>query len=177
MQEIAMNILDIAYNSIKAKANLIEIIIHDSSKLNIINIQIIDNGKGMDEQTVKNVTNPFYTTRTTRKVGLGVPMFKENIEATGGTFKIESEVGKGTIVTGEFVKDHLDTPPMGNIVDTIITLIQADDKIDYLFKYTKDESNFILDTKEVKKILDGVPINQPEIIIWLKDYIKEGLQV
>ena len=167
MQEIAMNILDIAYNSIKAQANLIKIIIHDSSKLNIINIQIIDNGIGMDKTTVKNVIDPFYTTRTTRKVGLGVPMFKENIEATGGTFKIESEVGKGTHVTGEFIKNHLDTPPMGNIVETIITLIQ----------YTSDKLEFILDTQEIKKILEGVPINQPEIIVWLKEYIKEGLQL
>ena len=167
MQEIAMNILDIAYNSIKAQANLIKIIIHDSSKLNIINIQIIDNGIGMDKTTVKNVIDPFYTTRTTRKVGLGVPMFKENIEATGGTFKIESEVGKGTHVTGEFIKNHLDTPPMGNI----------DEKINYLFKYTSDKLEFILDTQEIKKILEGVPINQPEIIVWLKEYIKEGLQL
>lgn len=177
MQEIAMNILDIAYNSIKAQANLIKIIIHDSSKLNIINIQIIDNGIGMDKTTVKNVIDPFYTTRTTRKVGLGVPMFKENIEATGGTFKIESEVGKGTHVTGEFIKNHLDTPPMVNIVETIITLIQADEKINYLFKYTSDKLEFILDTQEIKKILEGVPINQPEIIVWLKEYIKEGLQL
>ncbi|MEI3325903.1 MAG: ATP-binding protein [Thomasclavelia sp.] len=90
MQEIAMNILDIAYNSIKAKANLIKIFIHDSSKLNIISIQIIDNGSGMDKTTVKKVIDPFYTTRTTRKVGLGIPMFKENIEATGGKFSIKS---------------------------------------------------------------------------------------
>lgn len=177
MQEIAMNILDIAYNSIKAQAKLIEIIIHDSTKLNIISINIIDDGCGMDAKTVKNVTNPFYTTRTTRKVGLGIPMFKENIEATGGFFEISSEVGKGTKVTGEFVKNHIDTPPMGNIVETIITLIQADEKIDYLFKYTSDNLTFILDTKEIKKILEGVPINQPEIIIWLKEYIKEGLQL
>lgn len=175
MQEIAMNILDIAYNSIKAKASVIKILIYDSSKLNIIKIQIIDDGIGMDLETIKNVINPFYTTRTTRKVGLGIPMFKENIEATGGNFSIESTIGKGTRVTGEFVKNHIDTPPMGNIVDTIITLIQANDKIDYLFKYTSDESEFVLDTKEIKKILDGVAINLPEIIIWLKDYIKEGL--
>lgn len=175
MQEIAMNILDIAYNSIKAKANLIEIIIHDSCKLNIINIQIIDNGKGMDQETVKKVIDPFYTTRTTRKVGLGIPIFKENIEATGGKFEIASTVNVGTKVMGEFVKNHLDTPPMGNIVDTIITLIQANDKIDYLFKYINDTNEFILDTREVKTLLEGVPINQPEIILWLKDYIKEGL--
>ena len=176
MQEIAMNILDIAYNSIKAKANLIKILIYDSSKSNIIKIQIIDNGTGMSQETINKVVDPFYTTRTTRKVGLGIPMFKENIEATGGNFSIESTLGKGTTITGEFVKDHIDTPPMGNLVDTIITLIQADDKIDYLFKYTSDDFEFFFDTNEIKVILDGVAINLPEIIVWLKDYIKEGLR-
>lgn len=175
MQEIAMSILDIAYNSIKAKASLIKIFIHDSSKSNIISIQIIDNGTGMDQETVNKVIDPFYTTRTTRKVGLGIPMFKENIEATGGNFSIKSVINEGTEVSGEFVKNHIDTPPMGNIVETIITLIQADDKIDYLFKYTSDDFEFILDTKDIKQILDGVAINLPEVIIWLKNYIKEGL--
>ena len=174
MQEIAMSILDIAYNSIRANASLIKILIHDSNNLNIINIQIIDNGKGMEQATIKKVIDPFYTTRTTRKVGLGIPMFKENIEATGGKFSIESTINVGTKVEGEFVKGHIDCPPMGNI-DTIITLIQADDKIDYLFKYTSDNFEFVLDTKEIKKILDGIPINLPDVIIWLKDYIKEGL--
>ena len=162
MQEIAMSILDIAYNSIRANASLIKILIHDSNNLNIINIRIIDNGKGMEQATIKKVVDPFYTTRTTRKVGLGIPMFKETINV-------------GTKVEGEFVKRHIDCPPMGNIVDTIITLIQADDKIDYLFKYTSDDFEFVLDTKEIKKILDGIPINLPDVIIWLKDYIKEGL--
>ena len=175
MQEIAMNILDIAYNSIKAQANLIKIIIEDSSKLDIIRIKIIDNGQGMNQETINKVTDPFYTTRTTRKVGLGIPIFKENIEATGGMFSIESKLNQGTIVTGEFIKSHIDTPPMGNIVETITTLIQANDKIDYLFKYTSDDFEFILDTKEIKELLDGVAINLPEIIVWLKNYIKEGL--
>ncbi|MFQ6794099.1 ATP-binding protein [Thomasclavelia sp.] len=176
MQEIAMNILDIAYNSIRAKASLIKILILDSSKQNIIEIKIIDNGKGMDQKTIDRVCDPFYTTRTTRKVGLGIPMFKESIEATGGHFKISSTLNVGTEVVGCFVKDHIDRPPMGNIVDTLITLIQADEKIDYLFEYKTDDFNFILDTKEVKEILGDVLINEPEIIIWLKDYIKEGLQ-
>ena len=125
----------------------------------------------------KKVIDPFYTTRTTRKVGLGIPMFEENIEATGGKFSIESTINVGTKVEGEFVKGHIDCPPTGEyfFVDTIITLIQADDKIDYLFKYTSDDFEFVLDTKEIKKILDGIPINLPDVIIWLKDYIKEGL--
>ena len=177
MQEIAMNILDIAYNSIRAKATFIQILILDSSKQNVIEIKIIDNGCGMDQKTIAKVCDPFYTTRTTRKVGLGIPIFKENIEATGGTFTISSSLGNGTEVIGSFVKDHLDTPPMGNIVDTIITLIQADEKIDYLFKYTTDDFEFKLDTREIKEILDDVLINEPEIIIWLKNYIKEGLQL
>ena len=95
MQEIAMSILDIAYNSIRANASLIKILIHDSNNLNIINIRIIDNGKGMEQATIKKVVDPFYTTRTTRKVGLGIPMFKENIEATGGKFSIESTINVG----------------------------------------------------------------------------------
>lgn len=177
MQEIAMNILDIAYNSIRAKATLIQILILDSIKQNIIGIKIIDNGCGMDQKNIARVCDPFYTTRTTRKVGLGIPIFKESIEATGGTFTITSSLGSGTEVIGVFVKNHLDTPPMGNIVDTMITLIQADEKIDYLFRYTTDDFEFKLDTRKIKEILDDVLINQPEIIIWLKDYIKEGLRL
>lgn len=176
MQEIAMNILDIVYNSIRAKANLIEISIHDSSRLNIIDIQIKDNGIGMSQEMLYKVTDPFYTTRTTRKVGLGIPMFKEEIEATGGKFSIISTLNVGTTIKGIFIKNHLDCPPMGNIVDTLITLIQANDKIDYLFKYTNDEFEFILNTKEIKQILDGISISEPTVIVWLKDYIKEGLK-
>ncbi len=177
MQEIAMNILDIVYNSIKAKAKLIKILIIDSILENVISVEIIDDGCGMDEATVEKVTSPFYTTRTTRKVGLGVPLFKENVEATGGHFLIESEPGKGTRIMGSFVKDHLDTPPMGDIIATMVTLLQANADIDYLFKYRTDENEFVLDTKEVKQMLDGVPINEPEIIIWLKDYMKEGINL
>lgn len=175
MQEIAMNILDIVYNSIRAKAKLIKILIFDSIKENVIDIEIDDDGCGMDEETVKKVINPFYTTRTTRSVGLGVPLFKENVEATGGSFSIDSRLNEGTEIKGSFVKNHLDTPPMGDIVETILTLIQADENIDYLFEYKTDTNDFILDTKEVKKILDGVKINEPDVLMWLKDYIKEGL--
>ncbi|WP_294579867.1 ATP-binding protein [uncultured Thomasclavelia sp.] len=176
MQEIAMNILDIAYNSIRAGATMIKVLITDSLKQNIIEIKIIDNGKGMDKETLTKVTDPFYTTRTTRKVGLGIPIFKENIEATGGHFDIESTVNIGTSVTGIFVKDHLDTPPMGNIVDTMVTLIQADEKINYIFEYNTDDFNFTLDTCQIKEILgNDVSITEPQIIMWLKDYMKEGL--
>lgn len=175
MQDIAMHILDIAYNSIRALATNIKIRIDDLKSKNIIQIEIEDNGKGMDKETLSHVTDPFYTTRTTRKVGLGVPLFKEGAIMTGGNFEIQSIVGKGTKISATYVKDHLDTPPLGDLAETLVTLIQADDTIDYYFVYRNDDKEFILDTKEIKNILEDVKINEPEIILWLKDYIKEGL--
>ncbi|MDD8048525.1 MAG: ATP-binding protein [Thomasclavelia sp.] len=177
MPEIAMNILDIVYNSIRAKATLIKIIINDSIKNNIIDILVEDNGCGMDEETLKNVTNPFYTTRTTRNVGLGIPLLKESAINTGGKFNISSIKGSGTKISCSFVKDNIDTPAMGDIVETMITLIQGDENIDYIFEYKTDKNDFKMNTKEIKEILDGVEINKPEILLWLKDYMKEGLNL
>lgn len=175
MDELALNILDIAYNSIRAKATLIQIHIIDSLKDNVICIDIIDNGCGMSEEQVEKVIDPFYTTRTTRSVGLGVPLFKQNAELTGGFLKINSLINNGTSVETMFVKNHIDTPMMGNLIDTIATLIQANENIDYEFKYTSDSVCFEMNTKDMKDILGDVKINEPEVILWLKDYIKEGL--
>ncbi|MBS5114293.1 MAG: sensor histidine kinase [Erysipelotrichaceae bacterium] len=177
MKDIAMHILDIAYNSIRALSSLITINIVDSMIQNKIEITIQDNGKGMSEETLKQVINPFYTTRTTRRIGLGIPLFKEGVEMTGGKFKITSQLNEGTTTYGCYVKNHLDTPPMGDLCETIITLIQANANIDYLITYQNDKTSFCLDTKEIKKILDGISINEPEIILWLKDYIKEGMSL
>lgn len=175
MDELALNILDIAYNSIRANASLIEIHIIDSVKDNYISIEIIDNGCGMNQEQVEKVIDPFYTTRTTRNVGLGIPLFKQNAELTGGMFKITSAVGKGTCVKTMFVKDHIDTPMMGNLIDTIATLIQANESIDYEFIYKNDDLSFQMNTKDMKDILGDVQINEPEVILWLKEYMKEGL--
>ncbi|MEG0367335.1 MAG: ATP-binding protein [Coprobacillus sp.] len=175
MDELALNILDIAYNSIRANASLIQIHIEDSCVNNLISIDIIDNGYGMTKKQVDKVIDPFYTTRTTRSVGLGIPLFKQNAELTGGMFSIDSEVNVGTHVKAEFVKDNIDTPMMGDIVDTIATLIQANENIDYEFIYKSDDISFEMNTKDMKDILGEVKINEPEVILWLKEYIKEGL--
>ncbi len=177
MDEIALNILDIAYNSIRAHATLIKIMVTDSIKDNKINIIIEDNGDGMDKKTVNQVTDPFYTTRTTRKVGLGIPLFKQTAELTGGYLHIQSTPGQGTCVETQFVKNHIDTPMMGNVVDTMLTLIQANENIDYIFAYKTDKNDFILDTREMKDILGDVKINEPEVLLWIKDYMKEGLGI
>lgn len=175
MDELALNILDIAYNSIRAHANDINIKIIDSNEKNIIAIFIEDNGDGMDRETVDKVIDPFYTTRTTRKVGLGIPLFKQNAELTGGYLKIDSIVCQGTKVEAQFIKDHIDTPVMGDIIETMMTLIQANENIDYVFEYETDDNDFIMNTKEMKDILGDVKITEPEVLMWLKDYMKEGL--
>lgn len=175
MDELALNVLDIAYNSIKAQATHISIAIIDSFQQNIIDIVIEDDGIGMDQDEVKKVTDPFYTTRTTRQVGLGIPLFKQSAEMTGGFLKINSVKGQGTCLHAQFIKNHIDTPIMGNIIETMTTLIQANDNIDYIFHYHSDDVDFIMNTQEMKEILGEVKITEPEVILWLKDYMKEGL--
>lgn len=176
MDELALHILDIAYNSLRANATLIQIFIEDSQKQNKIHIEIKDNGDGMDKQTIQRVVDPFYTTRTTRKVGLGIPLLKQNTELTGGYLTIDSSLHQGTCVICEFVKDHIDTPIMGNMIETMLTLIQANENIDYEFIYKTDDFEFIMNTKDMKDILGDVKINSPEVIVWLKDFMKEGLR-
>ncbi|WP_050635650.1 ATP-binding protein [Candidatus Stoquefichus sp. SB1] len=176
MDELALNILDIAYNSIRADASFVRISILDSIKQNIIHIEIEDNGKGMTADTIEKVTDPFYTTRTTRVVGLGVPLFKQNAELTGGSLTIQSQLQVGTRVTAQFIKNHIDTPIMGDIIETMLTLIQADEQIDYEFEYVTDENSFVMKTKEMKEILGDVKITEPEVLLWIKEFMKEGLQ-
>lgn len=175
MDELALNILDIAYNSLRAHAHCIGIYIVDSVQENIIDIRIEDDGDGMSDDELAQVTDPFFTTRTTRKVGLGIPLFKQNAELTGGYFVITSQKGKGTNVHTRFVKNHIDTPIMGNIIETMTTLIQANENIDYEFEYKTDDIHFLMNTKDMKDILGDVKITEPEVIMWLKDYMKEGL--
>ncbi len=175
MDELALNILDIAYNSIRAQASQIDIKIIDSIQKNIVDIEITDNGQGMTKEEVDKVIDPFFTTRTTRKVGLGIPLFKQSAELTGGYLSIHSQKNQGTKVKTRFIKNHIDTPIMGNIIETIMTLIQADENIDYVFEYETDNIHFIMNTQDIKSILEEVKITEPEVIVWLKDYMKEGL--
>ena len=176
MEEIAMYILDIVNNSIRAGSNNIHVFIKDSVKENIVHVMIVDDGCGMNETQLNKVTDPFYTSRTTRNVGLGVPMFKDSVEMSGGTFNIQSLENDGTLIEGTYIKDHLDTPPMGDIIETMITLIQFDENINYIFEYNEDDHEFVLNTIDIKEILEDVPINIPEVLNWLREYIKEGLR-
>ncbi|QEK12318.1 sensor histidine kinase [Crassaminicella thermophila] len=176
MKELSLHILDIVQNSITAKATFIQIIIEENEKENFINIKIIDNGIGMNKDLLEKVINPFVTTRKTRKVGLGISLFKAAAERCNGRFYIQSELGKGTEIFASFERDHIDRAPLGNMVDTIITIIMANEKIDYVYKHTFNECEFIFDTREIRKVLGGMPLNDVAVIDWMKNYIIDGIK-
>lgn len=174
MKELSLNILDIAENSVKAKAALTEITVEEIN--DTLTLTITDDGRGMPEDIVKGVTDPFYTTRTTRKVGLGLPLLKMAAEQTGGNISIKSSQCEdhGTSVKAVFYKNHIDFTPLGDVVATITTLIQGHPKTDFLFKHLKDEKEVKLDTRELRLVLGGdVPLNEYEVIKWISEYLRE----
>lgn len=174
MTEISLNILDVAQNSVKANASLVRISVLADTKDNKLIIEIDDNGCGMTEEQVSQVCDPFFTTRTTRKVGLGVPFFKEAAESTNGSFDIKSEVGVGTKVTAVFTLDHIDRMPLGDVSSTMHSLITLNQHIDFVYTYTVNDESFTLDTRELREILGNVPFDIPEISAYIMDYLKSN---
>ena len=175
MQELSLNILDIAQNSVVAGASLIEIMVEASGENNkMLTIIIKDNGKGMDSQTLENVTNPFFTSRTTRKVGLGIPLFKMAAEQTGGFFDITSEVGVGTQVKAVFDTSNIDCTPLGDVWDTVAILIQMNEDIEFVYTAKRGEDDFVCDTRQLKEVMEGAPLSNPMIVRWIKEFIEEN---
>ncbi len=182
MKELSLNILDITENSVKAGAALTEILIDETDEF--LKITIKDNGCGMTAEVLRSVQNPFYTTRTTRKVGMGIPLLKMQAEQTGGEITIESRTveehpeNHGTVVTASFNKNHIDYTPLGDIVSSIVTLIQGHPETDFLFRHNKCGLNIELDTRQMREILGGdVPLNSFEVICWVKEYLLEQYSV
>ena len=175
MLEISLHILDVINNSVKAGATLIGVTVCENKKGNVLSVTISDDGCGMDAEFLKTVTDPFRTTRTTRKVGMGLSLFKAAAEATDGSFSITSEKGKGTTVCATFTYDHIDRQPLGDMAGTITTVLSGNQNIDFLYRHSVDEKEFVLDTREVRQILGDVELSGPEIILWLTEYINEGL--
>lgn len=174
MTEISLNVLDVAENSTRAKASLVEITVDADMEADRLTVIIADDGCGMTEEQVAQVTDPFYTSRTTRKVGLGVPFFKYAAESTGGSFSIESQVGVGTTVKAVFVLSHIDRMPLGDITSTIHTLVVYHPDTDFLYTYRYNGRSFSLDTREFRQILEGVPFDTPEISEYIREYLTEN---
>lgn len=177
MRELSLNILDIAQNSISAGAPLITIEVNENTTQHTLLIGVYDNGKGMSEEQVKSVIDPFFTTRTTRKVGMGIPLFKMAAEQTGGRLEIKSELGVGTEVNAYFKTDSVDFTPLGDVASTIQMLITMNTDRDFVYKHIVNDKEFVCDTREIKEILGDVPLDTYEVSQWLKDFITENTEV
>ncbi len=175
MEDLSLHILDIAENSITAGATNIWIKINEDIKENILLVEISDNGKGMDEKMLKNALDPFHTTRTTRNIGLGIPFLADAAREAGGDISIKSVKGEGTTITATFRHDNIDRKPLGDIGKTLIVIIASNPGIDIVFEHKKNTSEYLLDTAEIKKELEGVPINAPEVIRFIKKDINVWL--
>ena len=177
MRELSLNVMDIAQNSISAGASLITIRVEEDRPADTLSISVEDNGKGMSEETVKKVIDPFYTTRTTRSVGLGVPLFKMEAEMTGGSFQIDSQLGVGTTLTAVFKPSSVDMIPLGDIDGTVQLLISCNPTLDFIFHRslrTGEGGEFSLQTAELREVLgEDVPLDTPDVVLWIKDYLAE----
>ncbi len=175
MRELSLHILDIVQNSIAAGASRIEVTARADTKNNELVISVKDNGRGMPPEMVEMVRSPFCTTRTTRKVGLGIPMLSAAAEMCGGCVQISSVLGKGTEITANFVLSHIDRMPYGDITETMLSLIAANPDISIRYEQTADGKSFYLDTAEVQRELGDVPVQAPPVLSWLRDYLNQGI--
>lgn len=178
MKELSLNILDIAGNSVKAGATKVGITITETDET--LSLVFKDNGCGMTKEQVENVTDPFFTTRTTRNVGLGIPFLKLAAEQTGGSFSIESATKEenpgnhGTTTTAFFYKNNIDFTPLGDVISTVTTLIMGSPGIDWVFTHTYGEKEARIDTSEIRAVLgDDVPLDSYEVIEWIKSSLEE----
>lgn len=176
MEDISLHILDIAENSVSAGATLIKITISVDTPKDLFSVEIEDNGRGIPEALRAEVLDPFYTTRTTRKVGLGLPLLAQSARETGGDISVRAGNTTGTIVTANFRQSHIDMKPLGDITETLVVLIAGNLQTDFIFTYNKNSNAFLLDTRDIKKELDGVPINSSPVLSFLRNYISTSLQ-
>lgn len=175
MKELSLHILDIAENSIRAKADFLRIAVDETIKEGYISIEIQDNGPGIQKEMIGSVADPFVTTRTERRVGMGISLFKAAAEQSCGTFDIEPDEKKGTRVKAVFEKDNVDTAPVGDTAATIITLIAGSPGVDIRYEHTTLKNSFYLDTREVRKDLDGIDIIHPAVLEKLKELINHNI--
>ena len=174
MKELSLHILDIVQNSVAAGAKLITLDLTEDVNTDLLEFSIKDDGCGMTEETLKKVTDPFTTGRTTRRVGLGIPLLKAAAELTGGGLELTSEPGVGTTVTARFVYDSIDRQPLGNMAETILGLITSYENIDFVYYHRVNEKEFTIDTREIKGILGEVSLNEPEVVLWLSGFLNEN---
>ncbi|MBP6965666.1 MAG: ATP-binding protein [Armatimonadetes bacterium] len=176
MRDLSLHILDIAQNSLSAGATTVTFTLSLRREENLLSLEIADDGRGMDRETLEKVTDPFVTSRTTRKVGLGLPLLSAAAERSGGSMRIESSPGEGTTVSADFEYDNIDRAPVGDLAATLISLIAVNPDVRFVVRYDVDGKEYVFDTREVVEELGGVPINNPLVIEWIRRHLDEGIR-
>lgn len=177
MKELSLNILDIAENSVRANATLVEILLDETP--DVLTITIRDNGCGMSKETVRRLSDPFFTTRTTRSIGLGIPLFQMAAEQTGGSVRITSSqdsTDHGTTVHAVFCPSHIDCAPLGDVISTLTTLIQGSENVDFYFEHRSESGTVELDTRALREVLGDVPLNLPDVLMWIRENLADQYQ-
>ena len=173
MKELSLHLLDIAQNSVSAGAKRIDITLEEDDRRSY-RLVVADDGRGMTPEFLAQVTDPFTTTRTTRKVGLGLPLLRLTAEQTGGSLQIESQVGVGTTVTALFCGSHIDCPPLGDLSGTIALLIQGAPDVEWIWHRAVPDGSYTLDTRQLREILGpDVPLSEPSVTLWIREYLQE----
>ena len=176
LQDLSQYILDIAENSLKAEASRVEIEVFEDTREDFITLRVSDNGTGMDNAQLSAIENPFFTTRTERRVGQGIPFLKQASDTCSGRFEIRSSKGKGTVVEASFRRDCIDCPPLGDIPATVMTLMVGWPERDFLFRYNFDSDLFETSTEELVRVLeDRELLVSPEVALWISRYIEQGI--
>ncbi len=177
MKNIADHILDIAENSVRAEATKIEILLSINTEVNVMKISFVDDGMGMSEEVLEKVKDPFFSTRNTRRIGMGIPLLMQNSEMANGTVTIASRQGEGTIVVATFEYDDLDCPPLGNVADSIYFLSTSHPEVRIVFDYKYNEVSYTWDTDAINQTLDGVPINHHKVKDALMELLESNLMM
>jgi anti-sigma regulatory factor (Ser/Thr protein kinase) len=181
MREIALHLLDIAENSAAAESRNIRIEVHEDLHSDRLSTCVVDDGRGMDAETVQRVQDPFYTTRTTRNVGLGIPLLKLAAEMAEGSFRLQSEPGKGTRLEAIFRHSHMDRMPLGDIASTFLTVLISHPAIHWIFVYrttdkTRGSRDFVFDDAELKSELGDLSLTEPEVLTFVRGMLEEGIE-
>jgi anti-sigma regulatory factor (Ser/Thr protein kinase) len=175
MLELALHILDIAENSVRAEAKTVSIGVTEEIHRDRLTIEIVDDGVGMSPELLKKAMDPFYTSKKVRRVGMGLPMLAEAAQKAGGRFDIESTEGSGTRLAVVFQLSHIDRQPLGDVAGSLVTLIAGNPGVDFVYRHRCEGRVFLFDTREIKRETEGIPINHIEVLKWIRQYIREGL--
>ena len=176
MKTLSDHILDIIQNSVKAEATLIEIMVDFNKNKDLCTLKITDNGCGMNKKTLEQATNPFFTTRITRKVGLGLSLLKQNAEMANGNFSIVSKPGKGTSVLTNFQLSHIDRPELGDVWNTIYLSLLGNENIELKYIHKTEKGSFELSSTEIRENVEGISLQQKEIREAITDFIKNSIK-